>query len=251
MTISSPDPRIHSINPTRRGTAPYSPIPGIPIPHRPTIKGYDEFDQIGTTRNYRQGQLIFAEDDSANDHFKVVQGVVSTFRMLIDGRRQITEFSMAGDYFGLFTGDSYKFSAQALMDATVICYAKQRMDAWLERNPAGAKRLLALVSDKLCATHEHTLILGRMSAREKVAAFLLQMAERTAEPKIDRDKHCGQVLLPMTRLDIADYLGLTIETTSRTFHGLKHSRIIALPEPNRVLLLRPDLLQRIVSGQEQ
>ena len=155
---------------------------------------------------------------------------------------------MAGDLFGLNTMESYKCSAQAITDATVICYPKQRLDAWLERNPTGAKRLLALVSEKLCGAQEQMLLLGRKSAQEKVASFMLQMAERSPEPKVDREDRYDQIRLLMTRLDIADYLGLTIETTSRTFHGLKHGRIIALPEPNRVVILRRDLLEELASG---
>jgi len=161
-----------------------------------------ELNVIGIARGLVRDQLLFAEGDSADLVYKMVTGVVRSYRLLADGRRQITGFHLPGDVFGIELRHARSEAAEAVAEATVIVARRSSLtaepDEALWRHAMGVLR----------RSQDHVLTLGRRSAAERVASFLLDLAQRLG----GRD----EIALPMSRQDIADYLGLTIETVSRT-----------------------------------
>jgi len=128
-----------------------------------------------------------------------------------DGRRQIGAFYLPGDIFGLENGGFHRFTAEAIVDATVRLIKRQSLERVAKTDPAMVRSLLNMTTDNLQHVENHLLLLGRKSARERVAAFLLEMNGRLTAPDV--------MALPMTRRDISDYLGLTLETVSRALHS--------------------------------
>jgi len=166
-----------------------------------------ELNVIGIARGLVRDQLLFAAGDSADLVYKMVSGVVRTYRLLADGRRQITGFHLPGDIFGVELRPARSETAEAVAEATVIVARRASLTA----EPGEALWRHTMVA--LRRSEEHVLTLGRRSATERVASFLLDLAERLG----GRD----EIALPMSRQDIADYLGLTIETVSRTLTRLQ------------------------------
>jgi CRP/FNR family nitrogen fixation transcriptional regulator len=173
---------------------------------------------------------IYREGDDAKSYYKVISGVVRTCKFFSDGRRQIDEFYQGGDLFGIESGVSHSLSAEAVSDCVVVVY--RRSDFVNDQQRAG--QMFAAMLTCLEHAQAHALLLGRCSAVQKIASFLLDRAEMIkGEQAVD---------LAMTRLDIADYLGLTIETVSRTMTQLDREGIIGLPTARRVLILDHDAL---------
>jgi CRP-like cAMP-binding protein len=166
-----------------------------------------ELNVIGIARGLVRDQLLFAEGDSADLVYKMVSGVVRTYRLLADGRRQITGFHLPGDVFGVELRQARSEAAEAVAEATVIVARRSSLTA--EPGEALWRHAMGV----LRRSEDHVLTLGRRSAAERVASFLLDLAERLG----GRD----EIALPMSRQDIADYLGLTIETVSRTLTQLQ------------------------------
>jgi CRP/FNR family nitrogen fixation transcriptional regulator len=200
-----------------------------------SFAGSDAAPWIGSVLQFVQEREIFAEGKSAEYFYKVVSGVVRTCKFLLDGRRQIEAFHIAGDIFGLEPGLEYRFSAEAVSDCTVIAYRKNGMDA----DRALSQDLLSLAMQGMVRAQDHSLLLGRRSAMEKVAGFLLDWAEKTHDH--------GTVHLAMTRQDIADYLGLTIETVSRTLSQLERDSVIDLPSARQIRLRNLDVLEDLAA----
>lgn len=186
--------------------------------------------ELGSARLVVKDEEIFAEGDRAAYFYKVVSGAVRTFKLLSDGRRQIDAFHLPGDIFGLESGDEHRFSAEALGDATIVAYRRCSLDVLATRDQAFANQVIASMMRSLERAQEHMLLLGRKHALEKIATFLLVMSERLTED--------GHVDLPMSRMDIADHLGLTIETVSRSLTQLERQGIIELPAHRRSIVLR-------------
>ncbi|MCS6780099.1 MAG: cyclic nucleotide-binding domain-containing protein [Geminicoccaceae bacterium] len=182
----------------------------------------DELERIMTRIELPAGRVLFDEAAPAEGLFTLVDGVVKLFKMLPDGRRQITGFLLAGDFLGLAFFNSYAYSAEAVTDATLCRFPRDRFLALLERHPALEKELLGRASSELAAAQEQMLLLGRKSAKERVASFLLMLARR--------QQAAGRttVALAMSRHDIADYLGLTIETVSRGIRAAAAEGLIRL-----------------------
>ncbi|HKD22457.1 MAG TPA: helix-turn-helix domain-containing protein, partial [Rhizomicrobium sp.] len=146
-------------------------------------------------------------------------------------RRQIAEFLQAGDFFGFELRDSYALTAEALEDAVVVRFARSRLDRLSEERRDVQRQMITLLSRDLCATQDHLLLLGRQTAKERVASFLLILAARA------NAKNGTTLEVPMCRQDIADYLGLTIETVCRAISELKRSRMIAVPNRLQIVVL--------------
>lgn len=166
------------------------------------------------------------------------------YRLLPDGRRQITGILFKGDFLGLGGRAMAAFTAEALTPLSACRFRRTDFERLLEELPALEHRLVAMAGDELMAAQEQIVLLGRKTAKERNASFLVRLAtrmEQRGEPK-------GVVHLPMTRLDIADYLGLTIETVSRSFTYLKTARLIRHQSNNEALLLKPEALEAIASG---
>ena len=192
----------------------------------------------GQRQTYGPGETIFDEGQPADRIYQLISGALRTCRILRDGRRQIEAFHFAGDVFGLESGETYRAAAQTLGPAQVRVMPRLALEALASERGAGAHRLLELTTDSLRRCQDHVLMLGRRTACERVAALLLDLAERTgADALLD---------VPMTRQDMADYLGLTIETVSRTFTQFQHDGLIALPTTRKVLLRDRRALEAMV-----
>jgi CRP-like cAMP-binding protein len=176
---------------------------------------------------------IHGEGQPAAYVFKVVAGVARSVRVLSDGRRHISGFHLPGDVFGLERQSTYRYRCEAVSDCTIGVVRREDMKAQAARDPTFASQLWELTSIELERAQTQMLLLGRSSAAERVTAFLLSIAERGAgDPWVD---------LPMSRADIADYLGLTIETVSRTLKQLEREGAITLHSSRRIDLRRPAL----------
>jgi len=182
---------------------------------------------MGTVMPFARNVEIYGEGEAAEFLYKVISGAVRTYKVLADGRRQIGAFYLAGDLFGLEAGEDHTFSAEAVADSRILVIKRSAVNALAARNTDVAGELWNITSRELRRMQEHLLLLIK-TAQERVAGFLLEMAERSPSS--------NQINLPMSRQDIADYLGLTIETVSRTLTSLESASVIALPSARRIVL---------------
>jgi len=208
-----------------------------------TVKGSDEpltqtMHLMGAVMSHSRNSEIFGESEPAEYLYKVVSGCVRTYKTLNDGRRQISGFYLPGEVFGLSFDDEHTVSAEAIADSKVLVIKRSAIDALAGRDPTIARELFTLTGRELRRAQDRILLLIK-SAQERVAGFLLEMAERTSAG--------NAVELPMSRQDIADYLGLTIETVSRTLTALECAAAIGLPTSRHVVLRNRAALDRMVS----
>lgn len=197
----------------------------------------DPLDRLGGQVKFEKNRTIYYEGDEAEHCYKVKSGTVRLCKVTEDGRRQIAAFLTAGDLFGWTDHGFYGFSAEAVSDVTLEKYSRARVDDAVKASPALGRRVLALLSTQLASAHEHLLLLGRMTAVERVASFLLDLVRR---------QHTGgSIELAMCRKDVADYLGLTVETVSRTMSALKRKGIISFADPESVQLRQSGALERL------
>ncbi|MDA8253014.1 MAG: helix-turn-helix domain-containing protein [Rhodospirillales bacterium] len=200
------------------------------------------------------GRCFIEEGDSAEHFFNVTGGTAKLFKLLPDGRRQITGFAGVGHFLGLAVSATYAFGAEAVEPMRICRFARPRLRALLEDFPALEHRLLKVASNELVVAQEQMLLLGRKTARERLASFLVARAEAQALlPAFCAygGGHASIVWLPMTRIDIADYLGLTIETVSRTFTRLRADKLIETPTPSEVVIRNHAGLERLATGSDQ
>ncbi len=181
----------------------------------------------GVKMAYARNEEIFGESEPANCVYRVMSGVVRTYRILADGRRQVAEFFLAGDIFGLEGGPDHHTSAEAVTDCEVVAIRRTHLADRAASDNVTAQKLWAMTLHYLHRSEEHMLVLGRKNAHERLAWFLIDMSERIPAP--------DEVYLPMSRQDIADFLGLTIETVSRTMTQLQDDGVIELPSCRRVV----------------
>jgi CRP/FNR family nitrogen fixation transcriptional regulator len=191
---------------------------------------------MGATMSYPRHTEIYGEDEPAEYLYKVVSGAVRTYKILSDGRRQIVGFYLSGDIFGLEFADAHSLSAETIADAKILLIKRVALNALAGRNTAIARELFALVGQELQHVQERMLLLIK-SAQERVVSFLLEMAARAP------GGHC--IDLPMSRQDIADYLGLAIETVSRTLTSLESCAAIEVPTSRRIVLRDRAALSRM------
>lgn len=200
--------------------------------------------EILQTVRFDAGHTVFAEADPADTLYNVTAGTVKLYKLLPDGRRQITGFLLAGDFLGLSVNDTYAYSAETVTASTLCRFPRRRMDALLEEFPKMQRRLFSMASNELAAAQDQMLLLGRKTAKEKICSFLLMLSQRAQR----RGNKENPVHVPMSRADIADYLGLTTETVSRTFTQLKTTHVISLLEGNKVLIQDMDELFDLAEG---
>ncbi len=184
-------------------------------------------DMMGASMPFARNAEIYGENEPADYVYKIISGTVRTYRILADGRRQIGAFYLPGDVFGLESGNQHSFSAEAVTDAKVLVIKRSTLHALAARDHEVAHQLWTITGRELRRVQDHILLLIN-TAKERVGAFLLEMAERVSSG--------NQIELTMSRQDIADYLGLTIETVSRTLTELESSATIELPTSRRVVL---------------
>lgn len=199
---------------------------------------------IACTQSVSPRQTIIDEGEAAELLFNITSGTVKLYKLLPDGRRQITGFLFQGDFLGIALNAEYAYSAEAVSDVTLCRFPRGRFEALLDEFSKLEKPLLEVASNELAQAQDQMLLLGRKTAREKVVSFLLSISDRTQQ----RGGAPSPISLPMSRADIADYLGLTTETVSHTFTHLKGSGAIRLLPGNMVELADTDTLQNMSDG---
>ena len=196
----------------------------------------DSINVMGATVPYSRNTEIFGENEPADYVYKVLAGAVRTYKVFADGRRQIGGFYLPGDVFGLETDDCHTFSAEAINDAKILVVKRTALMALAVRDNEVARELWSMMGQEMRRVQDHILLLIK-SAKERVVGFLLEMAERVPGG--------NNIELPMTRQDIADYLGLTMETVSRTLTDLQTGASIKLASARRIVLQDRGTLRRI------
>ncbi len=181
----------------------------------------------GFTLRFDANDEIFAEDEPVGFIHKIVSGAVRTTHVLSDGHRQIGGFHLPGDVFGFECGKTHRFSAEAITPCEVAFVSRRALERIAERDGDAARQLWALTSRELADLQDHMLVLGRRNAAERVGAFLLKLSRHAASATVE---------LPMSRSDIGDHLGLTLETVSRTLGQFARDNVITLAGARRVVL---------------
>lgn len=189
-------------------------------------------ESLAHPTRFASGATLFTQGREAHSVYNVTAGVVRLYKLLSDGRRQVVGFALPGDFLGLAMRDAYGFSADAIGDVAACAFSRGAYTALVDAKPHLLKRLHEFATHELTLAHEQMMLLGRRTAEEKLICFLLGMQQRWAR----LGKPSVTVPLPMTRQDIADFLGLTIETVSRTFTRLaKDKTILIVPGGVRVM----------------
>ncbi len=193
---------------------------------------------------FEPGATFIAEGDPAAHYFSLTAGVAMLFKLMQDGRRQVTGFARKGEFLGLAASACYAFSAEAIGIVELCRHSRGAIQTLLHEEPGIAFRLQELTSNELILAHEQMLLLGRKTAQERLASFLLgelsrQSARSFIYPTLD---------LPMRRVDIADYLGLTTETVCRAFSRLRRDQIISISTAHDVGVLDVERLRSAADG---
>ena len=184
-------------------------------------------------RPFAASAEIFGEGDATDFVYKVVSGAARSVRLLTDGRRQIMHFFLPGDVFGVEFGRERRAGAEALSDAVVIVARRSAIASDTDQSMLLWRHAVS----ELQRSEDHVMTLGRRTATERLASFLIDLADR-----LDAD---DVLELPMSRQDIADYLGLTIETVSRTLTQLQAEGLVKLESCRRLRLLDRDTLEEL------
>ncbi len=183
-----------------------------------------QFRRNGSTRRLSQGEALCWQGEIAGYVYSLVKGVLRFSKVLVDGRRQVTGFAFPGDFIGVTLEDEHPFTAEAVSEVELCQFSRGRFDAFVEAHPHMERRLYSAAASELAAARDQVVLLGRKTAAERIASFLLQMARHTCQVPDGPLR----VDLPMSRMDIADYLGLRIETVSRELSALKASGLIRM-----------------------
>jgi CRP/FNR family nitrogen fixation transcriptional regulator len=207
----------------------------FPSPRASIAPASDQFSvitnctgMIATEFSYRKDEEIYGEGELSEYVYQVIRGAVRTYKLLNDGRRQIGAFHLPGDVFGLDPGSTHRLTAEAISDTTVRLIKRRSLEAAAGTNVKVAHSLWTMTAGDLRHAEDHMLLLGRKTAIEKVATFLLEMDRRLAK--------AGMMALPMCRRDIGDYLGLTLETVSRALSQLNDQGILVFSSARQIVL---------------
>jgi CRP/FNR family nitrogen fixation transcriptional regulator len=189
-------------------------------------------DSLASAKRYRRGEEVYTPDDPAEYWYRLVRGMARKCAITADGRRQIVDFLLPGDLFGLITRHEHRFAVEAVTDGTVVArYPRGKFERLADFDPRIGRRIREAAFEAIARSQARMVILGRMSAVEKVSAFLIEMAERTREDAAE------EVVLSMSRYDIGDYLGLAAETVSRILSDLRQSGAIRFEGTHRVRII--------------
>jgi CRP-like cAMP-binding protein len=187
---------------------------------------------LAVSARYGRGQEIYAPDDPADHWYRIISGMARKCAVMADGRRQIVDFLRPGDFFGLITRPKHRFAVEAVVEGTVVArYPRRRVELLADSDSRIGRRIREAAFEAISRSQARMIILGRMSAQGRVGAFILEMAERS------HDAVPGDVLLPMSRYDIGDYLALAAETVSRTLSDLRQSGAIRLEGTHRIRIV--------------
>ncbi len=210
-----------------------------PVAATPKSALVDALTAMGAAICYARNEEVYGEGEPAEFVYLVASGAVRTYKTLSDGRRQIAAFRLPGDVFGVEVGEDHAFTAEAIADCRIVVVKQTALMALAGRDGAVAREMWAETARDLARAQNLLLVLGRKSAEERVATFLLDMAGRGVS--------ATTIELPMSRQDIADHLGLTIETVSRTISHLEQLGAIKLPASRRIELVNRAHLSRLNS----
>jgi CRP-like cAMP-binding protein len=191
-----------------------------------------------TIMSYGRGESIYCETDLADHWYCVVTGAARKYTLLSDGRRQIVDFLLAGDFFGFRERHQQFFATDAITNGTTVArYPRRGVEAAADRNPMLGREIREVVLQAISRSQARLLIMGRVRSVEKVGAFLLEMAPRCLD---QRDQ---AIALPMSRYDIADFLGLSVETVCRALTRLCKEGVIRFVDKHRISIINHDLLE--------
>jgi len=210
-------------------------------PSLPNILGEFGMESASNSRlslnefTYKKGTEIYGEKEPADYVYQVKTGAARSYKLLSDGRRQIGAFHLVGDIFGLENSSEHRFTAEAIVDTTVRLIKRRSLELVAESDAMVARNLLSMTTKNLQHAEDHMLLLGRKTSLERVAAFLIEMDRRLTA--------AGVLALPMCRRDIADYLGLTLETVSRALSRLHELGILGFIGNNQRQILLLDRQQ--------
>jgi len=211
---------------------------------RPTLAGLFSHQPV---EGIDAGAALFWQGDRAAEVFEVTEGALRIVRILADGRRVITGFLFAGDLVGVSQRDRYLYTAEAIEPTCVRRLARRRFDEAIDKQAQLRSQLVGQLCDEMTAAHEQVVLLARKSAEERVSSFLLALVRRVSK----NHPSAPVVNLPMTRLDMADYLGLTIETVSRVMTRLQAAEVISQTGRHTVAVLRPARLAMLAADDEE
>ena len=209
-----------------------------------TAADRDAFGRSVRLRPVKGGQSVYREFEEAKYIFTIVTGEIRLANLLDDGRRQVTAFKSAGEIIGEHRGGRYQSDAEAVCDTIVCQIPVQVMDSYVDGVPAMRDALMDMIRKELSDLRRHAILLGRKTPIEKIATFLIN---RAGQYRSDEGKEL-EVILPMGRSDIADYLGLTIETVSRTITKLKNLGVITVPSTHSILITNRSALELLAEG---
>lgn len=201
-------------------------------------RAFDLLAGHGTRITIKRGQEVFVEGNAADSCYRVLEGSVRLVKLMVDGRRQVCEFLNAGDLLGFESDDEYYFSAEAVSDCVLVRYARRAVETLLAEDKLFARHVRKVTARGLQGAYQRMVLLCHKSAQERIAWFLLDMADRS-------DIETGFINLPMTRTDIANYLGMAIETVSRVLSQFKQNGAIVQKSLNRIQLLDRDALELV------
>jgi CRP/FNR family transcriptional regulator, anaerobic regulatory protein len=200
-----------------------------------------EFSNISSEKKFANKQNIFLQQDNSVNIYNITKGNVKIYQLIDDGRIQIIGFLYPGDFFGSYKNGKYNYCAEAIGDARVCIFEQKKLDNYIEKNMVLAKELLNQTSHELTLAQDRMGVLGKLDATERLARFLTNIAEQRKRIGWQNNP----ISLPMTRQDIADYLGLTIETVSREISKLKTLNIIKILSSKQIYINDFDKLSKL------
>jgi CRP/FNR family nitrogen fixation transcriptional regulator len=210
-------------------------VNALDIPHVMAAEPADQFSAIvrcsrvvASEFSYNKDEEIYGEGEPSEYLYQIISGAVRTYKLLSDGRRQIGAFHLPGDVFGLDPGSEHRLTAEAITNTTVRLVPRRNLEKAAASNVQVARNLWTITASDLRHAEDHMLLLGRKTAMERVATFLLEMDRRLAR--------AGMMALPMCRRDIGDYLGLTLETVSRALSQLNDEGILMFSSARQIAL---------------
>jgi CRP/FNR family nitrogen fixation transcriptional regulator len=223
-----------------------SSAPSVPLPLTGRLAALGAFafpdalaDCPHRVLSIRRNAEVYAQAAPALYFYQVISGAIRCSRLMSDGRRQIGEFALPGEWLGWDGSETYFYSAEAITDSTLIEYRRKDIYARAQTNAKLTQNVNDVLLRRLTATQERIVLLGRKTALERVASFLHDISERLGKGASDK------FALPMSRADIGDYLGLTLETVSRTLTHLQREKVIRLEDAHHVRILDPLALSEL------
>jgi CRP/FNR family transcriptional regulator, anaerobic regulatory protein len=224
-----------AVSASRSPAVPFAPAVGPALTLKDLFRGQP-------TESFAAGEALFWEGDEAGQIFDVLEGVLRVYRIMPDGRRAIMGFIHPGDVLGVSFQNRYLFTAEAVTEVKVRRFGRGRFFAMINETPALRPQLFAILCDEMSAAQDQMLLLGRKTAEERVVSFLLAIYRKSAKG--------AEIELPMSRQDMADYLGLTMETVSRMMTSLTRRGLIAAGARHTVTLRKLTTLREIAGHDE-